>query len=227
VIEGTRIEWRDGKPVIPPGELSVRWYPFLLACLVVWGILPRLGLAIFATWMRNRALANYSFQERAHREWWRALTEVEIHAATSGPADGAFALLLGGLEEPAGLRRACLQQLRLNVEERAVLGVGSLEDDARILDRAEAWIARHKEGRLVLVAESWALVPKEFRELHEQLRSKVGDKAPIDVLLIGLPDPSGGLKAPAEQEISMWEKFAADLGDSFLYIQPFQAALAH
>jgi len=45
--------------------------------------------------------------------------------------------------------------------------------------------------------------------------------------LIGLPAADGSLQSPVDEEISMWEKFAAELGDAFLYIQPFQAALAH
>jgi hypothetical protein len=227
VIEGTRIEWRDGKPVMPPVELSVRWYPFLLTCLVVWGILPRIGLAVVAVWMRDVALARYSFKERAHREWWRELTGLEVQTVIAGPADEAYALLLGGMEEPAELRRVCLQQLRRNVERRAVLGIGSLEEDDRLLDEAAHWLARHKEGRLILVVESWALVPKEFQMFHAQLRAKVGDKLPLDVLLLGLPDASGQLKSPTEGEISIWEKFVAELGDPLLDLQPFQAALAH
>jgi hypothetical protein len=125
------------------------------------------------------------------------------------------------------LRRVCLQQLRRNVERRAVLGIGSLEEDDRLLDEAAHWLARHKEGRLILVVESWALVPKEFQMFHAQLRAKVGDKLPLDVLLLGLPDASGQLKSPTEGEISIWEKFAAELGDPLLDLQPFQAALAH
>jgi len=227
VIRGTLISLEDRRPVMVASQLSARWYPFLLACLLVWGILPRVTMLGIMTFLRHRALNDYSFQERVHREWWRGLTELEIHAATAGPADGAFALLLGGLDEPPGLRRACLQQLRFNVEERAVLGSGSLEDDEMALKKAVDFLSRKKDGRIILVAESWALVPKEFREIHDRLREKVGAKAALDLFLIGLPGPDHSLKPPAEEEISMWEKFAGELGDPFLYIQPFQAALAH
>jgi hypothetical protein len=116
VIRGTLITWEDRKPLMPPADLSARWYPFLVACLVVWGILPRLLLAGLMAMVRRRALDQYSFQERMHREWWRRLTELDLHAVVTGPADGACVILLGGVEEPAELRRACLQQLRLNIE---------------------------------------------------------------------------------------------------------------
>jgi hypothetical protein len=227
VIRGTLITWEDRKPHMPPPELSARWYPFLVACLMVWGIFPRLLLAGIMALVRQRALDQYSFQERIHREWWRRLTELDVHAVVSGPADGACAILLGGFEEPAELRRACLQQLRLNVEERFTLGGGSLDEDDRALEQAARFLGRKKDARVILVAEGWALVPKEFQEIHAKLREKLGAKAPIDVLLIGLPGARGTLNPPAEDEISMWERFAAELGDPFLYIQPFQAALAH
>jgi len=158
------------------GKRTLRPLVSLLAGLPgrVGNAAPVIMLAIMSV-LRHRALDGYSFQERVHREWWRGLTELEIHSATIGPADGTFALLLGGLEEPQGLRRACLQQLRLNVEERAVLGLGSLEDDEAALKKAVDYLARKKDGRIILVAESWALVPKEFREIHSRLRENRGE----------------------------------------------------
>lgn len=227
LINATRIELRDGKPILPPLERSSGWYPFLLVGILFWGVLPRLGLVMIAAWMKHRSIAAYAFQERLHREWWREMTEVSVHVAVSGPADGAFALLLGGLQEPEGLRRACLQQLRLNLEDRAQLGVGSLADDLASLERAVNWLAKRKEARLILVAESWALVPKEFREFHEQLRGRIGGKIPVDVLLVGLPAASGGIGEPSGEDISIWERFAAELGDPMLHLQPYKSVLAH
>jgi hypothetical protein len=227
VIRGTLITWEDRKPRMPPAALSSQWYPFLVASVGVWALAPRLILVVLMSMLRHRALQRYSFQERVHREWWRHLTELEVHAVVSGPADGACVILLGGLEEPQDLRRACLQQLRLNLEERVILGAGSLEDDDRAFRTAENYAARSKDGRLVLVAEGWALVPKEFQEVHARLRQSIGPSTPVDVLLIGLPGPGGALGAPSADEITMWERFAGELGDPNLYLQPFQPILAH
>ncbi len=227
VIRQTLITWEDRKPVLPPAEASTRWYPFLIASLVTWGILPRLLLLAATAAFAKRALARYSFQERRHREWWRELTATGgLHVETEGPADGAFALFHGGMEPPSDLRRACLQQLRLNVEEQAVHGAGELEDDLAAFERAASFLSRRDSNRLVIVAEGWALAPREFRDFHERLRAKAGTKPEIDLLLVGLPGPERAATPPEAADVTQWERFIAELGDERLHVRPFRPSLA-
>ncbi len=223
-IEASLIRIENGKPVVPGQTIAAAWIPFILASLVVWGLLPRLLLRLFFGWRERRALATYSFQDRIHREWWRRLTDVHLDIETPVPADGTFALLWGGMNPtPEELRRACLQQLRLNPEAHATHGAGSLEDDTRALDTAASFLAKHRDAPLVIVAEAWSLSPKEFHDFHRALRERIGEERPIQVLLTGVP-PAPERLAPAQlDDVSVWETFAASLDDAALYLRPMKA----
>ena len=56
-IEGSRIILKDGIYHLATENL-VSWWPFLLLCLLVYGLLFRVLLTVFASWCQHRALRN-------------------------------------------------------------------------------------------------------------------------------------------------------------------------
>lgn len=225
-IEQSRITWEQGGPRLPSSGLAAVWFPFLALTLLVWGVFPRLLLLVWITRKQHLALRGYSFQDRVHREWWRKLTEFQVEIPVSGPADGAFAILWAGATIPASdLRAAALRQLRLNIERQAEAGVGSGDDDEASLDQLRSYLEQEPESRIVLVAESWALAPKDLASFLDRVRQVAGEARGIDLLLTGLPLGGKPLTAPPANEIAIWEDFAARRNDSSLYVRPFRADL--
>jgi len=204
------------------------WAPFLFLTLAAWGLLPRLLLRLLVGWMGTRSIRRQAFGERAHRELWRRLTEVRLEAPVVGPQDDAIVLLWGGATpDAAKLRTALLQQARWHPV--ATLAVGGLDVQA---DRTavEATVAKLRAAerpvRIALVADSWALVPRDLAPFLRQLRAAIGEEVAILCFLLGAPKggDASAFTPPAEAEIAVWENFASDLNDAHLRVQPYRAS---
>jgi len=223
-IEQSRITWSSGRPRLPPPSLAEAWVPFLTLTLFVWGVLPRLLLRAGVALRLRRAVSSYSFLERSHREWWRHLTDLPFEVQVSGPTDGAFAILWGGVRpERERLRAASLHQLRLNIEAQAEAGGETVSGDTAALESLRRDLRTSPDHRVILVAEGWSLSPKDFAAFHEDLRSTIGETVPIDVLLLGLAGDASALAPPAASDVSVWESFVAGLQDPNLYLHPYRA----
>ncbi len=191
----------------PKGEPEY-WYPFLLASFVIWGMLPRLVLALLSHCMEYQALGKLTFMERRHRELWRELTPRVSSTATYAAAeDGVILIDVGGtntsLEQ---LRPFLLQTLRLNPIKSFRAGV--LEGDEK--DQALNSLQTSKRG-VILLVESWNLSPKQLKVMHQRLRKVIQDR-PILFLIIGLPS-NGVIQPPAQEDLAQWEHFVAELQD--------------
>lgn len=227
VIEQSRITWEQGVARLPPASLSSVWIPFLTLSLLVWGLCPRLILLGWVLLRQRSALRTYSFQDRQHREWWRRITDFPFEIRVPGPADGAFAVHWAGTTvagEP--LRTAVLRQLRLHLEAEADAGSGSLDDDAAAAIQVREFLRQDPTGRIVVVADSWSLAPKDLGDFLDRLRQAAGAAAGIDLFLVGLPESGKPLSEPPASEVAIWEDFAARRSDPSLFVRPFRAEAA-
>ena len=224
-INASRIVWDKGTPITPRIELARQWYPFFLAALVVWGLLPRLAIWAGLGVRQRYAVTHYSFQERVHREWWRRLTDLAIAVPASGPSDGAIALLWGGVNpNHEELRTSALQQLRVNVSQEAPIGGADVEADDAALNQTGAFVKKKSGARVVILAEAWSLTPKDFQDFHARLRNQIGRDAAVDVFLVGLPANGKIMTSPKDEEVNMWQEFAAGLDDPALFVRPCRAS---
>lgn len=195
------------------GELNANgeakwWYEFLLACFVVWGLLPRVLTAIWCHSMERQGLGKLTFMEKRHRDLWRKLTpRVNTKSAYTVAQDGVVLIDVGGTDATTDeLRPFLLQQLRVNPTERFTAGV--LNDNQK--DDALASLAKAKCG-VVLLVESWNLSPKQLQVFHKTLREVISDRT-ILYLVLGLPK-AGVTQAPDATEFAEWEHFVTDLND--------------
>jgi len=219
-IENARIDWVDGKPQTPSVQDSRIWYPFFLATMIVWGLLPRLLICGFFGVRQAHLVKSYSFQERAHREWWRDMTNLAIDTPISGPSDGAIAVYWGGLKaDLEKLRTYGLQRMRANIAEQVRFGDADLSQDEAALQKVSSFVKKHDGYRVILVAEAWALAPKDFADFHTQLREAIGPDVVIEVLVLGLPKGDVFLTTPKDEEIENWQRTAAELGDPALFVR--------
>ncbi len=221
-IEATRIATVND--YTERADSAAAWAPFLILSLITWGLLPRLLLRLIIGWLGKRAVAGYRFNERPHRELWRRLTEVRLEAPVTGQRDDAVVLLWGGTDpDSERLRTALLQQARWNpVTTRAVGGLDLEADEKAVTETVEKMRAADRPIRIAVVADSWALVPRDLAPFLKKLRAAVGADVSILCFLLGAPKGQGSsaLAAPEAEEITIWENFAADLDDPKLRIQP-------
>lgn len=228
-VEDTRIEIQNAEKLYPlNGPSAEAWVPFLTASLVFWGAMPRLVLALWFSVLARRSRQNYGFNERRHRELWRRLVGQQhtLTAVPQGQEDDAAVVLWGGFAPPeTGLRAAVLQQLRLNPAAVLTAGGMEVEQDREAVARIGELRTKKKNPRIVLVAESWSLIPKDLTPFLKSVRETAGQETPITLFLTGLSKSGDSFADVPEAERVLWEDFAADLNDSHLNIRPFRGNL--
>ncbi|NIP86476.1 MAG: DUF2868 domain-containing protein, partial [Planctomycetales bacterium] len=214
------------------------WWPFLLASLLVYGLLPRLLTLLIADRQVRHALRHARLEhhevhklcERLQRPLveTQALTaeEPQAEAAQAGRRLREGALQLEGqplvVLQWAGVRlgRAELEQV-LQRGWGARVGqlypVGRLEADT---DRPalEALATDRPAGVLILV-EAWEPPVAEYQDLCRQVRERVGEGVLIVVLLYH-QDPEARPVAPRDEDLAIWQNCLANLGDPWLAVRP-------
>ena len=204
------------------------WVPFLMLTLVAWGLLPRLLLRLAVGWLGRISIQRYAFNERAHRELWRRMTELRLSTPVDGPRDDAIVLLWGGsAPDSDSLRTALLQQVRWNpVATVPVGGLDPAADQQAVEDTVEKLRAAERPIRIAVVADSWGLVPRDLGAFLKTLRQAVGEDVRMLCFLVGAAkgDDASLLAEPTAEEIAVWENFASDLDDPNLRIHPYRSA---
>ena len=176
------------------------WWPFLLMALIIWGLLPRLIISIWAGWKERQLLDGLAFQAPHHRKLWRGLTEVKRGEVAKGPVDGALMIMVGsGEPDREALRPFLLRRLRMNPTAWEHLGV--LDDDRE--ESAREALEKSPAG-IVLIAEGWSLAPRQMERALAEVAARAEGRR--RVLLVGNPT-AGGMEPPTADERAQWERF--------------------
>lgn len=188
-------------------DATAVWWRFLLMSLLVWGVLPRVGLIALCRAIEGRSLARLDFQAPRHRRLWRALATVERGAVAAPVADGALVLDVGGAGlDTASLRGFLLRALRVN--PRDIQRVLVLDDDAEA--RADAAL-RERPEHVVLFVEDWTLSPRQTQTLHQRARAALGTRTPVTWVVYARD--GNALAAPAIASMQRWTAFVDGLRD--------------
>jgi len=216
-IEHSRIRISQGISDLP-ADATASWWPFLLLCILVYGILPRLILAAAGQWRFNMQLKRPRFDSAASQRLYQRLTrnplqfdtgadsgsEAEHHRETpSLPAftpSGSLNLRVehGVLSDP---QQASLQHI---LEDRLSLHFTSSPDEA---------------SGVLQVEEAWMPPLEETRQRLRALRTELGSEADLLLLLLGKPSTGEGLPSPPDAEdVTIWQTQLSQLGDPHLGI---------
>jgi hypothetical protein len=224
------------------------WWPFLLAALVCYGLLPRLITLSISQFQVVRCL---SFIRLNHSEFDRlaerlARTHVETQA-TEPEEGGSPGLSLSSGEQtqawtPTGgpiaalvwsgvqLPHEQLQRLivaRLGGSIAAVHSVGGLDpaQDREAIRSAKQQLDGDAAGRAALLVEVWEPPVGDYQDFIRELRQALGRSTPICVLLF---DRDGAGRAVTARPVAaqIWRGKLAELGDPWLRVDSLVPAAA-
>ena len=209
---------------------STAWWPFLLACIACYGLLPRLALLGFAL-LRQRAAMQRVFaslpgtadlRDRLDSQWIATAGE----GAEPAPKE-SVAIAHPSAPHPAHVRAVLWSGLALAAAEAAALvrsaigsdlagatagGAGSGRSDAALI----AELAAAGDPPAVLV-KAWEPPLAEFVDWLAELRAALGRGAPIYVL----PVAEGEHGAPAiaaGRDARIWSRSLDAAGDPWLFV---------
>jgi len=219
-----------------------QWWPFLAACMIVYGLVPRMVLLGLAGW-RLHGSARRAFIEapgvavvldRLTSEW---VTTQAANPESKSPdrsgavlealegsslADGSPLCLVnwGGIEMSDEMLASRVGESwnRRIASVRHAGGRASIESDGRVI--ADIAAATGEPGVAVLV-KSWEPPILEVIDFLRELRQAIGPGRILIIAPVAL-DPAGGLAPPRDADLGQWRKSLRSLGDPALVVRGWQ-----
>lgn len=210
------------------------WWPFLIAALVTYGLLPRLLLAAYAGWRERSARGSLDLdhgglaflRERLLRPatgWGAgAAAGSEVPEQSSVPGVGSEPAPL----EPGDVRVLAWADAAVSADAAArlvagrfdrrmesfatVRGDGGSEDTAAL-----AALAQGERGPVLVLAEAWEPPSKSVQRVLSTVRDRVGAAPPI---VVGLLTRGAG-RDPQGDDARIWRDRIAALADPRLRVE--------
>jgi hypothetical protein len=219
-IDQSRIVLKDGLASIDAAS-TASWWPFLILCVLVYGALPRMVLALAGQWRQHICLRYPPFHHPGARRLTLSLTREPLRfqtgdentpqAATPGSAD------LAALQ-PQGTLDVRFAEPVLDPEARTAW----ISRTAQSLGCTLSESTDEASGSLWVV-EAWQPPLEESLRHLRELRSEWGPDADLIVLLVGEPAENSFAK-PDPEDVQVWKNRLAELGDPRLGVIAWEGA---
>jgi hypothetical protein len=233
-LEGAYLVSGPGRAADP--TLVGAWWPFLVAAVATYGLLPRVVALAAARLRTARALSRLPLDDVQVRCLLDRLTGALVETAspepdTSGPAEdpAGAARPAAPPQAPAGGRCALVpwRDAPLDAEVEAAV---ARQARCRIGPSQRAGGRAHEEGRVdwaglaagndgvVVLAEAWEAPDVGVMRLLRALREALGPGRRLLVLLGG--PATSGLEAPDDGDVAVWRDALLRLEDPWLAVEP-------
>jgi hypothetical protein len=226
-LEGAYVGATHGVRIADP-SLSGQWWPFLVACLVAYGLLPRVLLAVWSGLMVSLSLSRVRLDtpditrllarltapalRRSHSNDPGNVTPLgagldPVGTALSSEPATAVGVLWRDAEIPqSGVAELARQRYRASLQSRlGAAGGHDFADDERFVASLEP----ADEPMVLIVSEPWTVPDAALKRFIGEVRAR-GTRRPIVVALA-----EGG----TEEDTAIWAGYLAELRDPYLYFE--------
>ena len=242
LVEATRyFRIESGSPPAVQAELLGGWWPFLVACMVVYGLVPRIISFGFCKWRYNTALRYgvlhapgvQNVLDRLNRALVSTRAEDRAEAPSRTNEDDGAA--------PAAVREAQQRHILIRwagagpgdtgIREWAVTRLGatacdifdaggnaSVEVDEQSID---AVASAEDEASVFLLCKAWEPPIGECMDFLAALSSRIGAGRSVTILPLGRDDDGTG---PEREHLRQWQRRVAQLGDPKLVVKRIDSA---
>lgn len=215
-------------------DLLGDWWPFLVAALVTYALVPRLALAAYAAQRARRARARLTLD---HGEC-AALCERLLQRASLWGRGDAVGTEVAAALAPDGAAGCALPATGVVVRAlRWADAAVSRDDVARLVGTKYGWqVASLDDVRgdddpderrrladlgasdrpVLVVAEAFEPPSKSVQRLLQNVRGSIGERVPVIVALFG---GQHGSAAPKPDDVRIWRQRVAALGDPWLRVE--------
>jgi len=238
-IEGSRIILKDGIFHLATENL-ISWWPFLVLCLIFYGLLLRLLLAGLGHYFHYRTLKNLSFTSTDSMSILRRMQTptVSTQAVPISPSPASLPIEQtdpashSDLPEPSSVTITLLIPADIAEYHQAETIVKLLKHHGFTVDQQHivmenyesdkaltTFFAGNKENNSVLlIQESWLPPIGDLFTFLKGLRKSVGTKTSIFIGLIGKSKKMNMFSPPTSLDRSVWKQKIAGLGDPYLSV---------
>jgi len=238
-IEGSRIFLKDGIYHLQTQDL-ISWWPFLVLCILFYGVIVRLLLVMVSNAGQWKALRNLKADRPVIVQLINRMQTplMKSQAVTSEDNSDAKARSEDGSQGPASVPTASASAVMLllsgDISENydpavleqhlrssgfSVSGCQIYHQDPNAnlaLFQGLQIDSRSDNGGVMLVMESWMPPINETLQLIKDIRQSGGDQAPIFVGLVGQGSDRHTIYQPAPVERKIWRQKLDGLADPYL-----------
>jgi uncharacterized protein DUF2868 len=231
LVRATQFSRFDGQYAEPLGAaLSGAWWPVLLGCLLVYGVLPRLtfalglrGLAAHRSRRASERVLELRQRLRAQIEVSASRTHAQPDGAEPAPQVQARSIEASPVARPCWVirwRGAALEEsaeaelckrLGLSAVRREAAGGSDFSRDSELLQAAS-----QGAEAFVLVVDGWEAPDRATRRFVQGLRQSGAAERPVFIQVL--------LAAPDAPELSLWRDRLRLLEDPFVVIEALLAS---
>ncbi|HYY51415.1 MAG TPA: DUF2868 domain-containing protein [Myxococcales bacterium] len=242
LVEATRYSRLEGSYVLSGAgraahpELVGGWWPFLLASLAFYGLLPRCITLGVAAVRRSRLLARIPLDDPEVTRVVRRLSEPRVETRSLQPEVGARpSLPAASAPLPAAAANRCALILWRDVPAVPAVEAAVLRQTTWAVSAVQPAGGRdYEEGRIdwthlangsdpvVIVAEGWEAPDKAILRMMRELRRALGARRHLVVLLAAVD--AAGVRAASASDVRIWEESLAALEDPYVAVQTLKAA---
>ena len=239
-IEGSRIILKDGIYHLQTQDL-VSWWPFLVLCILFYGVIVRLLLVAIGNAAQRRALRNpktgrpplVQLVGRMKTPIMRSQgapaepgnlpspsaedSQISGKTGRSGPPSASLLVLIS--EDIASNYSSDVWNSHLSSSGFAVLDCKQYRPEPdldRPLFNSLKNDSRLDEAGIMLIMESWMPPINETLEFIKELRAAVGERIPLFVGLVGQGSDQHVIYRPAPMERKIWHRKLDILTDPYL-----------
>lgn len=246
-IEGSRIILKEGIAGLATSDL-ISWWPFLVLCLLVYGLLPRVVLYGAGLVMQRRGLSRLRFShppcatllQRMLTPKLTSQASPELRPPQAEPptagtaavdtrpqpaAAGRKVLLLIPDDIYPALKEGEIDELLASRGFSAVDTIRimeSYEGDREVLADLQQRDWSGDCGVLILM-ESWMPPLVAFLSFLGEIRSVIGQQSPVIIELLGRPGGSPAAPAIPEGDWLVWTRKVTALGDPYVCLAPLRS----
>ncbi|MDA3874271.1 MAG: DUF2868 domain-containing protein [Kiritimatiellae bacterium] len=221
-IQQSRILLKDGLAHIDAASTAA-WWPFLLLCVLTYGFLPRLLLALFGRLRVHRLERHPAFSSPESERLYQRLTRQTLVFSTSRedvsrPNSSASPPDLPPLEPAGPLSLALPPDILPETRKPAFRNRIQSSFGVSLADSPEA------SSGILKVIEAWQPPLEEsLRELRE-LRKQAGPNQDLLILAVGLPNPIEPhfFHPPEPADLDIWRQKLSTLRDPRLGLLPWR-----
>lgn len=221
-IQQSRIVLKDGLAHIDAASTAA-WWPFLLLCVLAYGFLPRLALALFGSLRLHRLQRHPAFSHPESERLYQRLTRHSLVFSTSDedasrPNPSASPADLPPLEPSGPLLLDLPSDILPEAREPAFRNRIQSSFDISLTESPE------NSSGILMVIEAWQPPLEEsLRELRE-LRTRIGPDKDLLILAVGLPNPSEPhfFHPPESADLDIWRQKLSTLHDPRLGLLPWR-----
>ncbi len=220
-IAFSRIVLKDGLGQVDP-RAAAAWWPFLMMCVLVYGLLPRLVLALAGTVQVQLRLGRVRLDDPACERLYLRLTRRPLRFQTSEAAGEITAIppaAAGETVRPPGpvhvftppelkVRDGALAEAVAGLLEVPVVSVSAEADPPETVP----------VGGLVMVRELWQPPLEETLHQLRQLRETLPPNTDLTLIGTGYPEEGRMLTLPDPTDVRVWQHALGRLSDAHLQL---------